>query len=274
MYAPTIGYRGGGGRGRLPTFCVHVRLVNHVCTYVCPHHSPQGGIPWGGAGEAWHSLSSWKLGWRDNHVFKCFLLHSCLQLNSFLVDASTIVQQVQGDNCTWGRHLVSRLRCLGTSGQRTWRALGLPERSNLGGGSGGELCPSGSCSPRFDRWLDPEHWERRERRPWSCCSWPAACWRITVWGACSEPSTSSTTTSTSAQEGGSQWGEWRRDWGWRRRKRQPRDTSCIGVCQKFANTSEEEIKITKEDPWIISARARKPQTSSTRTRKEGEEDKR
>ena len=56
MHAPTIGHRGGGGRGRLPTHGVHICLVNYVCTHACPHHSPQGGgYLWGegGAGEAW-----------------------------------------------------------------------------------------------------------------------------------------------------------------------------------------------------------------------------
>ena len=58
MYAPTIRHRGGGGRGGLPTLCVHICLVNYVCTHVCPHHSPQGGrIPLGGGGGGRRGLA-------------------------------------------------------------------------------------------------------------------------------------------------------------------------------------------------------------------------
>ena len=43
MYAPTIGHRGGGGRGRLPTLCIHICLVNYACTHVSPTTVHRGG---------------------------------------------------------------------------------------------------------------------------------------------------------------------------------------------------------------------------------------
>ena len=53
-----MGHRGGGGRGHCQLFAytyVLSTMYVHVCTHVCPHHSPQGGedtFGWGRGGQA------------------------------------------------------------------------------------------------------------------------------------------------------------------------------------------------------------------------------